>query len=595
MGLYLSSRGELDMYYMFIDFVGMQPWQARLLVAAHGHGLSDRKKLAGYHSVKTSHLDTHMYSWGKRIKLKGREYHISLHPDQIERFRAAAYACFAAERLNWRKEDFDVGDLEVDDHFEELKLLASWEKDHKIEEADIPTYDGVPKMGDRDVRTPTHLLLKLQEFLPTVCGESGIPLSYVIRPKIFHKSWSEVNHARASSYNAGQKTYEFFDFDSWRSTMVRMADITQPRHLSDLRSNDPLIEATYESGKNAKRRSAMFQRDTALVYAIMRHALKDTAVGVLFPPVGVDDKTPCARRQYFLAHSTYLGAEHLRETANECRRTLGEMRYSGESRSWNWIKHTTRFIQTLELLQRIARQEPGHVTTMTDSEAVTAFLQTISDDCTNKALTTSLELVRADSEKYNTVTEVLGQLRRTIPSLIGGAGSGGGSGGKRRIAATESDNRHGGGGRNSRDNRSRTGRGNSNRKAGEWGKLRKTSDGKGVQGQVENLRYCNDCFQLMSNEQKQQVRDLRKTAAARKQSEVTTSPSTSEDLMRRIAALERDKGSSERSSERDRGRHHQSRSRSSERRSHRSRDDGSRSRSRERSRRPDFDGTRGRR
>ena len=144
------------------------------------------------------------------------------------------------------------------------------------------------------------------------------------------------------------------------------------------------------------------------------------------------------------------------------------------------------------------------MTTMTDSEAVTAFLQTISDDCNNKALTTSLELVRANSEKYSTVPEVFGLLRQTIPALLGGAGgSGGGSGGKRRIAATESNNRHGGGGRGGRDKRSRTGRGNTGRKAGEWGKLRKTSDGKAVQGQVENLRYCNDCFTLMSSEQKQ--------------------------------------------------------------------------------------------
>ena len=178
MALCLVDQGEIDMYYMFINFVGLLSWQARLLVAQHGYAINCRASLAGYHFTKDkrSSWDTQVSYWGSKFtNSKGTSYNIRLQPLQIDRFKVAAYACHVAERLDCRPEDFDVHMLRRDQHLDQLQLRMDWENSHRITEADIATHDGIPSNKDRDGKSTTHILLKLQEFFPTVCGELGIP------------------------------------------------------------------------------------------------------------------------------------------------------------------------------------------------------------------------------------------------------------------------------------------------------------------------------------------------------------------------------------------------------------------------------------
>ena len=52
--------------------------------------------------------------------------------------------------------------------------------------------------------------------------------------------------------------------------------------------------------------------------------------------------------------------------------------YRGETRNWDWVRHTTRFMEHLALMRRIAKLQPEQCSTMTDAEAVSTFLGTIS-------------------------------------------------------------------------------------------------------------------------------------------------------------------------------------------------------------------------
>ena len=344
----------------------------------------------------------------------------------------------------------------------------------------------------------------------------------------------------------------------------------------------------YEKGKYSRRRTAAFVRDTQLLYAICRYALLDTPANTLFPAVG-PDKNPCGRRAYKLAHNTYMGAEHLRETADACREAIARSTYTGETRNWNWVKHTSRFIENLALMERIHKLQPESVAKMTDAESVTAFLKTIGEDCAYEGLKVTKELARSKPDEYNDLPTVLALLRRNIPTLQGTA-SGGGTAGKRRVAATGTSDRGGRGGRGTahRDKRHRPGRGGNpgSSRGGAWGKLVKSSDGKSVTGQVEGIRYCNDCYKLMSEQQRNQMKQLRKSAAERKQNEVSSASPDLGEVNRRLAALE---ALERRSTHRSR-----SRSRSSERDSRRTRTSSRERRSSSRSRHS-YDGQDGRR
>eukprot|EP00956_Cyclotella_meneghiniana_P011866 scaffold16677_cov21-Cyclotella_meneghiniana.AAC.1 len=90
MALCLVDQGEIDMYYMFINFVGLLSWQARLLVAQHGYAINCRASLAGYHFTKEkrSSWDTQVSYWGSKFtNSKGTSYTIRLQPLQIARFK----------------------------------------------------------------------------------------------------------------------------------------------------------------------------------------------------------------------------------------------------------------------------------------------------------------------------------------------------------------------------------------------------------------------------------------------------------------------------------------------------------------------------
>ena len=139
MGLCLVNQDEVDMYYMFINVVGLLSWQARLLVCQHGYGIGSRDCLAGYHFTKSSSstLEAQLNNWGRPWTIKGKAYSIRLQPAQIENLRLVAYACYAAKRISCRPEEFDVSMLRWQ-HLDGLKTKMLWERDHRISDADIP-------------------------------------------------------------------------------------------------------------------------------------------------------------------------------------------------------------------------------------------------------------------------------------------------------------------------------------------------------------------------------------------------------------------------------------------------------------------------
>ena len=70
------------------------------------------------------------------------------------------------------------------------------------------------------------------------------------------------------------------------------------------------------------------------------------------------------------------------------------MRYEGESWSWNWDKHCTKFHQQIQLIDEWAVTELA--TPMSAEDQISAFLKTIPKACKNSELLIAKGIIEGD-------------------------------------------------------------------------------------------------------------------------------------------------------------------------------------------------------
>jgi hypothetical protein len=276
-----------------------------------------------------------------------------------------------------------------------------------------------------------------------------------------------------------------------------------------------------------------------------------------------------------------MGKAAAKDRVKDAIEQLRAMRYTGESRNWNFQKHIHK---TLDLRTQYDFYAPGaEVEPMTDYDLTTYFLDSIPADCPITALVTRKDVIEGDRESYSSFSV------NVLPYLSGAIKVASRDDTKRRVASTSTqrDNKR------PRSNGGRTGGGGSpasrrsgGRKQG-WGSL-KLVNGK-ITGKVEGLHYPTECWAKMSAEQRSECLRLRKDN--KKSSTAAAVTTETEKLSRRVASLEseiKEKSRDRRSSSRGR----RSRSRSDSRDRHSS---SSRRRSRDNDRHDKYPSSSGRR
>jgi hypothetical protein len=225
------------------------------------------------------------------------------------------------------------------------------------------------------------------------------------------------------------------------------------------------------------------------------------------------------------------------------------MEYHGESKNWNYTKHTGRTLNYQEGIVFYANM--GGFPSITQDELITYFLDSIKDDCGNTELLNYKSMVKANRADYPDINHVMGFLRDAIT-----AQGGGGVSTKRTIASTSTDDR------DKKKQRSSPKKPKSDR-----GKLQIKGDK--VVGEIEGRHYSPDIWAKMSAAQRAEALALRKKkkAAHERSAAATSSANVDQEefaqMKRTVAALSRERdrrrsSSSESSRHRERSRSHSS-------------------------------------
>jgi hypothetical protein len=77
------------------------------------------------------------------------------------------------------------------------------------------------------------------------------------------------------------------------------------------------------------------------------------------------------------------------------------MRYEGESRSWNWDKHCTKFHQQIQLIDEWAVARLA--TPLSVEDHISAFLKTTPKDCKNSELLIAKGIIEGDQSRFPTL------------------------------------------------------------------------------------------------------------------------------------------------------------------------------------------------
>ena len=362
-----------------------------------------------------------------------------------------------------------------------------------------------------------------------------------------------------------------------------------PRDKGNASCREAVYRERYESGEKRLYRTPQFLAADAIVWNVCKHVFKGSLCEVHFKtstkkvlgPHGNYQRVPPSGRAVLrLIEGQYMGKAAAKERVKDAVEQLRAMRYTGESRNWNFQKHIHK---TLDLRTQYDFYAPGaEVEPMSDYDLTTYFLDSIPADCPITALVTRKDVIEGDRESYSSFSV------NVLPYLSGAIKVASRDDTKRRVASTSTqrDNKR------PRSNGGRTGGGGSpasrrsgGRKQG-WGSL-KLVNGK-ITGKVEGLHYPTECWAKMSAEQRSECLKLRKDKKSSTAAAVTTETET---LCRRVAVLEseiKEKSRDRRSSSRGR----RSRSRSDSRDRHSS---SSRRRSRDNDRHDKYPSSSGRR
>ena len=430
--------------------------------------------------------------WQKRHPNRdGTERAIVLPPPQQDRIRCAAWACHHSVRLRWPPEFFNIGQLRPR-HFEPIRAQMERENEGRVTVKMIPDLTDVPKWKDRGSTSMSKHFRDFETYLSQHYGVEGFPLDWVVRSQLRPVYWSDV--MTLSAQQRGNRP-DFFAFEETDHRCRTMAPIVPWEESQHLKCNDPKVTAEWEAGNRSNRRSDVFRRDDAIVFQLARIAFADSPGEVHFIPKKGKVQQG-GRQSYFACKGQFVGINTARLECDLARDVIQKMRYEGESRSWNWDKHCTKFHQQLRVIDEWA--VAGLATAMSAEDQISAFLKTIPKDCKNGELLIAKGIIEGDRSRFPTlVGNVIPHLTLSIDTKEPGA-----SVAKRTIANTSSVSGQDPG------KRRRTGRGSRGSRGQTVGKCRVV--GGKVVGTVEGLHYSDEIWKAMSKEQKAQVVELRK-------------------------------------------------------------------------------------
>jgi hypothetical protein len=127
----------------------------------------------------------------------------------------------------------------------------------------------------------------------------------------------------------------------------------------------------------------VFRRNDAIVFQLARIAFADSPEEVHFiPRKGKVQQS--GRQSYFACKGQFVGINTARLECDLARDVIQKMRYEGESRTWNWDKHCTKFHQQIRVINEWV--VAGLATLMSAEDQISAFFKTIPKDCKNGEL-----------------------------------------------------------------------------------------------------------------------------------------------------------------------------------------------------------------
>ena len=472
------------MVKMFRRFCDLSDQDANAIVVYFG--VYCEKRLAEF---SHDHWKDTFTQWQKRHPNRdGTERAMVLSPPQQDRIKCAAWACRHRRRVPWPKAYFSVKELKSR-HFEPIRAQMEREEEGKITVKMIPDLTDIPKWKDRGHTSMSKHFRDFETYLSQHYGVEGFPLDWVVRPKLPSVSWSTVETSRAMS--EGKKP-SFFRLEETDYMCRKFTHIVPLNDEINLRVDDPKVRADWENGNRSMRRSATFRRDDAIVLQLARAAFADSPGEIHFIPKR--GKTLQSGRQaYFACKGQFVGINTARLECDLARDIIQKMRYEGESRSWNWDKHCSKFHSQVQVIDEWAAE--GLATRMSNEDQISAFLKTIPKDCKNSELQIAKGIIEGDRLRFPTlVGNVIPHLTLSIEAKEPGT-----SVAKRTIANTSS---HSG---QKSDKRRRTSRSSQST----TGKLRLV-DGK-VVGTIEGLHYSEELWKAMTSEQRAQCLSLRRS------------------------------------------------------------------------------------
>ena len=539
---------------MFVRFCQLSRANARAIVVFFG--VSSSNKLADF---LEEHWKDTFAQWQKRHPCPdGTERAMVLSPPQQDRIRCAAWACRHLRRLGWPQAAVDPArgskmiELLTSEHFEPIRAQMEREEEGKVTLKAIPDLSDVPTY--RSTVTMSKHFRDFETYLSQHYGVEGFPLDYVVRSSLARVSWGDFETPRPRP-GGKEPMPDFFKFEESDYQCRRLAPILDPEYEGTVRSAAPPLVAEYEAGKYADRRSHSFRRDDAIVFQLARVAFKDSPGEVHFIP-RKGKQLQSGRAAYFACKGQFVGIHTARQETDLARDVISKMQYEGESRQWNWDKHCAKFHQQVSVIEEWA--VAGLATRMSNEDQISAFLKTIPKDCKNAELVIAKGIIEGDRARFPTlIGNVIPHLSLSIETKERGAAVG-----KRTIANTNTGTRPDSSQRSPGKRRRRGGSRPSRPGKATAGKCR-VENGR-VVGTIEGLHYTPEIWTAMSDSQRRQVLELRRTtpssrrgvraaATARADAQLTAVSDSISQLTRAVKSLESSRGGDSPSADRRSG------------------------------------------
>jgi hypothetical protein len=104
---------------------------------------------------------------------------------------------------------------------------------------------------------------------------------------------------------------------------------------------------------------------------------------------------------YFTCKGQFIGINNACFECDLVRDVIKKIQYKGESRSWNWEKHCSKFHAQLQVIDKWAAE--GLTTCMSTEDQISAFLKTIPKACKNSKLLIAKGIIEGDRSRFPTL------------------------------------------------------------------------------------------------------------------------------------------------------------------------------------------------